>query len=240
MILGIDVSEHNGDINIKQFDPQFVIVRCGYSATEDAFFKLNIMKCEKLKLPYGIYLYSYALSVDDAVREAKFVNSCLNKCKPTLGIWYDMEDADGYKKRKGFDFSLVPAIVAAFRAHVNFDIHQVGVYTGKNWLGYLGKYDGPLWIAEWGTDDGTVQRDYSGTSNVYMLQFTSKYAGINLDADVLYKNFENCSVIDLMYMVIDTLGGLYGNGEERERRLGCHYKLVQEFINKAVKEGYKL
>lgn len=240
MTIGIDISEHNGNIDLRSVSPEFVIIRCGYGTHQDKLWKQNVKKCEELLIPYGIYWYSYALTVDGAVNEAKAVNECLKECKPVLGIWFDMEDGDYYKKKNSFDFGKIPQLVNAFRSHVDFDSSQVGVYTSKSWLKYLGAYDGPLWVAEWGTNDGTVQRDYSGTHNVYMLQFTSKYKGRNLDGDVLYMRFDKGKLKDLAYMVIDTLDGMYGNGDERKKRLGSYYNDVQEIINTYVGKGYSL
>lgn len=241
MVYGIDISEHNGDINLSVIKPAFVIIRCGYSKTQDRTWLVNVSKCEQLSIPYGLYWYSYALNTEQAKQEALAMNKCIEKCKPTLGLWYDMEDGDGFKGKNGFNTAEIPAIINAFRTHINYDVNQVGVYCSKSWLKYLGtSYEGPLWIAEWGTNDGTVQRDYAGTSNVYFLQFTSKYMGMNLDGDVMYKSFNKVTLKDLLYMAIDTLDGMYGNGDDRKKRLGSYYNDVQEIINDYYGKGYAL
>ena len=41
MLKGIDISEHNGDIDISKYDHDFVIIRAGYDVTEDKLFKRN-------------------------------------------------------------------------------------------------------------------------------------------------------------------------------------------------------
>ena len=59
-----------------------------------------MQECERLGIPYAVYLYSYALKVENAVSEAKHALRMIEGFNPVLGIWFDMEDADGYKSRK--------------------------------------------------------------------------------------------------------------------------------------------
>ena len=70
---GVDISSHNGDIDIKKIRDagySFVMIRCGYgedkTSQDDKRFEENVRKCEELGMPWGVYLYSYALTVDDA------------------------------------------------------------------------------------------------------------------------------------------------------------------------------
>ncbi|MDD3142295.1 MAG: GH25 family lysozyme, partial [Lachnospiraceae bacterium] len=68
MIRGIDVSEHNGTINwdeVKASGIQFAMIRAGYGSNyesqDDRHAIHNMQECERLGIPYGVYLYSYAL-----------------------------------------------------------------------------------------------------------------------------------------------------------------------------------
>lgn len=64
--MGIDVSEHNGQINweqVKASGVEFAIIRCGYgqnkTGQDDKQWIRNVTECERLGIPYGVYLYSY-------------------------------------------------------------------------------------------------------------------------------------------------------------------------------------
>ena len=106
---GIDVSENNGFVDwkvLKQEGIEFAIIRLGYGRQHlDSRFYENVNGCLQNEIPLGIYYYSYALDEDEAQAEADYVDYILEtsglKEKITKGIWYDMEDSDGYKARRG-------------------------------------------------------------------------------------------------------------------------------------------
>ena len=56
----IDISEHNGYINfeaLKDSGVDGVIIRAGWGAGGvDQYFDYNIKECNRLKIPYGLYL----------------------------------------------------------------------------------------------------------------------------------------------------------------------------------------
>lgn len=97
---GIDVSEHNGTIDwqsVKDAGIDFAILRVGFAGDTnggrlDNFFKRNVSECERLGIPYGVYLYSYARNEDDAQAEARLMLSALKGHSPTLPVYYDLEE----------------------------------------------------------------------------------------------------------------------------------------------------
>ena len=110
MRLGIDVSENNGHINweaVKAAGVKFAIIRLGYGNCHlDSMFYENINGAIDAGLDVGVYYYSYALDEDMALNEARFLIETLEDAglyneKLPMGIWLDMEDADGYKSRHG-------------------------------------------------------------------------------------------------------------------------------------------
>ena len=63
----IDVSYHNGTIDwekVKAAGVDGAILRCGYgmdrSDQDDKQWARNLSECERLGIPKGVYLYSYA------------------------------------------------------------------------------------------------------------------------------------------------------------------------------------
>lgn len=98
-LTGIDVSQHQGEIcwpKVKKAGIQFAIIRCGYGSDipgqDDRRFRENVEGCIKNGIPYGIYLYSYANSIDKAKSEAKHVIRLLKGLKPDYPVFYDLED----------------------------------------------------------------------------------------------------------------------------------------------------
>lgn len=95
----MDISEHQGYISnwegiIKENDIDAVIVRIGYSGAEDKHLAHNISELNRLGVPYGIYLYTYASTEADGVEDAKQTIALIKKynIKPTYPIYFDLED----------------------------------------------------------------------------------------------------------------------------------------------------
>ena len=94
---GMDVSQWQGTIDWSQARKyiEFAIIRSSHSITTmDSEFERNVAACIKYKIPYGIYIYAKATTVEEAVAEAKSVISRLNGRKPDLPVYYDVEDND--------------------------------------------------------------------------------------------------------------------------------------------------
>ena len=184
---GIDISKHNGDINLEPYKGQFVIIRAGYgNFTKDEKFERNISECKRLGIPFGVYLYSYALNTEGAKKEAEALLKVLEPIKNDVkvGVWFDMEDADGYKKRHGFSFSHenISAICYEFAKAIEDAGYYSGIYTSSSWLQYIkpecDRFD--KWVASWGTNDGTLQNDTSAEGTLH--QYTSR----PLDKNIMY------------------------------------------------------
>lgn len=103
----IDVSEHNGRISdwkkvIDDNGVDGVIVRLGYSGTEDKELAHNIKELNRLGIPYGVYLYTYAENETDAENDANQTIELLKKYKMNLSypIYYDVENWEYGNKTK--------------------------------------------------------------------------------------------------------------------------------------------
>lgn len=180
---GIDISQWNGNIDLSQYRDQFVIVRAAYGRKPDPKAQRNMAECERLGIPYGVYVYSYALDAEAARMEADHVLQMLRGRKVSVGVWFDMEDADGFKKKHGVTSPvIISSMCRAFCDRVRQAGYYSGIYASRSWFGtkIVGVPDYPKWVADWGANNGLVNTD---TSHMGPLQqFTSK----PLDRDLMY------------------------------------------------------
>lgn len=100
----IDVSYHNGTIDwekVKAAGVDGAILRCGYgmdrSDQDDKQWKRNLKECERLGIPKGAYLYSYADTVAKAESELAHILRLIDGHEFELPIFYDCEE-DGTEK----------------------------------------------------------------------------------------------------------------------------------------------
>ena len=248
---GIDVSEHQGDFDFTPYKDGFVIIRGGYGIRNaDKWAERNIAKCDALGIPWGIFWYSYALNVQTAKLEAERCLRFLNGRKPRLGVWFDMEDADGYKQTNGFPSNeTITAMCKTFCAAMEDAGNKTGVYANLDWFeNRIGDTGYDKWIAAWGWNDGEHYPDLSGKCVM------QQYRGSPLDLDVMYVPIgyfdDTPSVsppasqlpqggsrkcVNIAAMAQEVLDGKWGNGEERKQKLGAwFYDLVQSEVNRIL------
>lgn len=199
---GIDISSHQGNIDLSALKLQidFVIIRVGYgvSGSIDNKFKRNADLCKSLGIPFGFYWYSYALDVSGAKQEAtNFLNAIAPyKNDYSMGCWFDMEDADSYKRNHGMPSnSTLRAMCAAWCEKVENAGYWAGIYASESWFNNqlkgseLDRY--AKWIAQWPTSGGRQKGlavDANSRSGLTMWQFTSvgRFNGYNGNLDTNY------------------------------------------------------
>jgi hypothetical protein len=181
---GVDISEHNSsDIDLSQYD--FVIIRASYGEHTDKKFEYFADKCEQLKIPYGVYCYDYALNDEQARAEAEYICSLVKGRNIQMGIWFDMEDADAYKKKAGVltkercSFSC-----KVFCDYVSAQGYYTGVYTSTSWLGTFVETTYPIWVANWGTNNGEIQSDQSSVGVMH------QYSANPIDKNVIFNDID--------------------------------------------------
>ena len=197
MAKGFDVSENNGYVDFEQAANEgyeFVIVRSSYGKSgKDENFLDNVNRAHAAGLKVGAYHYSYALTPDDALQEAQNCREVIDSAGVLLElpVFFDMEDADGYKARHGFDFSArnITEICRVFLENIGLNC---GVYASESWLDNYIDWQGlgcSVWNASWYSE----QTEPNPDDNVdgikgYMWQYTDKayIAGKYLDADWIY------------------------------------------------------
>lgn len=178
---GIDLSEHNnGNIDFSQYD--FVILRANWWTTEDKKFKTFADKLDKLGIPYGVYCYDYCGDEQTALEQAEYTYNLIKDRDIKMGVWMDMEDADGWKQKNGYlnkeHCSMVCKVFCDFFKKRGY---FTGVYASSSWFDSMIEENGyPKWIANWGTNDGTCQGDFSNEGVMH------QYTSTPIDKDVAY------------------------------------------------------
>ncbi|MBE6931784.1 MAG: hypothetical protein E7464_00165 [Ruminococcaceae bacterium] len=171
---GIDVSCWQGmidwDTAADQID--FAIIRCGYgqnrTSQDDEYWHRNADACERLGIPYGVYLYSYALSEENALSEAQHVLRLLEGHNPTLPIYLDLEDMGTVATLSD---EQILRHVTVFCEAIEEAGYTAGVYTFYNW--WIDRLNAPeydawdRWIAVWSDEFPEYDRAYG------MWQFSS-------------------------------------------------------------------
>lgn len=192
---GIDISEHNGQIDLKRQKVDFVMIRAGWSDQKDYLFDRNVKECQKLGIPFGVYWYSYALTPDAVKEEAIKCLNVISGLDIKVGVWFDMEDADHWKKNNGWDMSKhnISNICNTFCSMIESHGYYAGIYASYSWLTGSGqvidcpKYD--KWVAHYGVNnDGERHGDYSNIGSIH--QYTSKV----IDKDYMYGDISRYEV----------------------------------------------
>lgn len=221
---GIDVSQYQGNVDwakVAASNIGFVILRAGYgdnwTSQDDTKFVRNVQELEKYNIPYGVYLYSYAINVngstslnadsESATSEAEHVLRLLRSVsyKPNLktSVYLDMEDSYTLKAGKNG----LTNIANKFCSIIETNGYGCGVYASTSWLNnnlntknIANNYD--IWVAEWPygsspspsyTTAFTLKPSYKLT-DYRLWQFSSRgsISGIsgNVDVDIGYNIFD--------------------------------------------------
>ena len=137
---GVDVSEHNGVIDwdkAKNDGVEYAIIRCGYGSDytyqDDDQWTRNVSECERLGIPYGVYLYSYADTLQKAESEAQHVLRLLQGHSPSLPVYYDLEDIIVEKVSS----EMKGQIAQVFCNYVSAAGYNVGIYSNLYWWTYV-------------------------------------------------------------------------------------------------------
>ena len=181
---GIDVSWHQGDIDwtkVAADGIHFAIIRCGYrggsaegNIYEDSYFRQNISGALQNGIKVGVYFFSQATSVEEAMEELEFTLNTIRGWTVTMPVVFDWEQYGS--RTQGIDWNTVTDCIVAFcdgvaaagytpvtyynpsMAYLRLDLPRLQNYT--TWLanyvdvpGYI--YDYQMWqYGSSGTVDG--------------------------------------------------------------------------------------
>ena len=252
---GVDVSSNNGSVDWNAVKNagygDFAILRLGYGSDyanqDDAQFGRNVQKCEELGIPYGVYLYSYALNVEQAKSEANHALRQLKKVGSHFkyGVWFDMEDADNYKRKHGMPSNNVLVdICYTFCEIVEKAGYYTGIYASKSWLtgqlnnSRLDRFD--KWVAQW-SNSCTYNKSYS----IWQYTSSAMIGGRRFDANQLIKDFAHGGTTPKPStgkksndeIAQEVINGLWGNGDDRKKRLtaaGYDASAIQQLVNQKL------
>ena len=241
----IDVSEHQGKIDWEKVKPQIdgAILRCGYGSDyedqDDSCFKYNADECTRLGIPFGVYLYSYADSIEKAKSEAAHVLRLIKGYTLSYPVYLDLEESG---TQNG----------AVERACVFGDIIEAagywcGIYANLYWWekilkGGLERFT--KWVAQYYS-----KCEYTGTHlDIWQYSSKGKVDGIkgHVDMNECYRDLpgESNGIKPTVKKTVDELAaevldGKWGNGSDRRDRLtaaGYDYDAVQSKVNAMVAE----
>lgn len=164
---GVDVSYANGNIDlakVKNAGYEFVMIRCGYGSDmesqDDSQFASNVAKAEKLGMPWGVYLFSYACSTADAQSELAHIDRLLKEQAskgyyPTMPIALDIEPSNYVSNKGGWTKSNLTNVATIVLDGLAKKGYYPMIYTGYSELdGMLSDHirnDYDCWFAQWYT-----------------------------------------------------------------------------------------
>lgn len=247
----IDVSKHQGRIDWKKVKGQIdgAIIRCGYGQDlvkqDDERFKENVEACIQLGIPFGVYLYSYARTVEQAKSEAAHVIRLLAPYKGKLSfpIYLDLEEA-------GTENGAVERAIA-FGDIIEAEGYWCGIYANQYWWRTHLK-NGLDRFTKWVAKYSTQKPEISGTYDIWQYTSSGKIDGINgrVDMNYCYRDFPaemqgkvKAPKKDNEAIAEEVLAGSWGIGIERRNRLteaGYDYEAIQAIVNDKLKGDDKV
>ena len=168
--LGIDVSSFQGDINwqlVREDGVEFAFLRAGYrgygeegNIRADEKFEANYEGAHNAGIDVGVYFYSQAISVEEAIEEARFVLDKLNGRPLEYPIVFDWEtvytgsEEDVPRTEEVMPHTLTLSAIA-FCETIRDAGYEAMIYTNKRQA--VLKYDMrqlanyPVWLAQYNT-----------------------------------------------------------------------------------------
>ncbi len=144
--LGVDLSKNNGEVNfkvLKENGVDFVMLKVGGRGYDsgvvsmDERFAENLLKAKEAGLEVGVYFFSQAITVEEAVEEVKFVTETLEPYKQqvTYPVVFDMEYIVNDDARVELtDEEDKTEIAEAFLSGIELAGYEPMIFGNKNWL----------------------------------------------------------------------------------------------------------
>ncbi len=197
---GIDVSKFQGTINwnsVAADGIDYSIIRLGYRGygtgklVVDPMYETNIQGALNAGLDVGVYFFTQAITVEEAVEEANFVLEYIRGYDITMPVYIDIEEITydvGRLDSANLNNAQRTAICDAFCDTIEAAGYEAGVYANKYWLTSLLnssqlESEHHIWLANY-----TNLTTYDGEYNMWQYSSTGTVNGIsgNVDRNVLY------------------------------------------------------
>ena len=181
----IDVSYHNGVINwerVKASGCAGAILRCGYgddiASQDDKQWIRNLAECERLGIPVGVYLYSYATCDRQAQSELAHILRLIKGHTFQLPIFIDVEEPG----TQGYAPKACEIVCEGLKANG----YTPGIYASLSWFNnYLGNVRGKY--VEWMARYKNLPEDtYNGQYAIWQYSSGGQVDGVSGRVDVNY------------------------------------------------------
>ena len=192
--LGIDVSAHQKEINwnlVASSGVEFVMIRLGFrgygeegTVNLDQYFERNLAGAKAAGLKVGVYFFSQAITVEEALEEAVFVLEHLGGAVLDYPVVYDWEAITTAKARTdGLDTDTLTDCAIAFCDAVSYAGYTPMIYYNLP-VGYarydlsrLTSYD--VWFAQYAAKP-TMYYDY----RIWQYTDSGRIPGIETKVDM--------------------------------------------------------
>ena len=171
----------------------YAIIRCGYRGSssgwliEDPYFWQNLQNAKKAGVKVGIYFFTQATTMVEAVEEASMVVTLLGGETLDYPVFIDTEGAGGNGRADGLDADTRTMVCESFCRTIENAGYQAGVYASCNWYRNnlhaedLDAYK--IWLAEY-----RQTPQYEGRYDMWQYTSSGSVAGIEgrVDLNVSY------------------------------------------------------
>lgn len=244
----IDVSYHQGTIDWTTAKNHIdgAILRCGYgsdiTSQDDKQWARNISECERLGIPVGVYLYSYATNDNMAKSELNHFLRLVKGHKFQLPLYIDLEQSGTQNQAPSTAKIVCEGLKAAG--------YTPGIYANLNWwtnyLGSVANLGYSKWIARYAN---LAEDHYKGSYDIWQYSSSGSVPGLSgrIDVNHCYIAIGSTSSGSgstsggststanpsgtTLELVVATMQGQYGDGDARKAALGTRYNEVQDMIN---------
>ena len=185
--IGIDISEHQWEVDWAAASEaiDFVYIRLGYRGyTEGGLFLDPWYETNITGLDTGVYFFSQAVNVSEAIEEAQFVIDNLRGYRINMPIIYDWERVEDEAARtNGLSEQTMTDCAVAFCRTIENTGYDAGVYFNRR-LGYHGfdlsrLADYTFWVSVPGDFP-----DYYYACEFWQYSFTGSIPGIAGEIDM--------------------------------------------------------
>lgn len=187
-IIGVDLSEHNQDVDFKKLKDQgieFVFLRIGWRGYLqpdihlDKRFEEYYTNAKEVGMDIGVYFFSQAINEEEAIEEANFVISELKNKKINTYVVYDCESVEEKDARtKSLTKQQATANARKFLSIISDYGYFPMLYTNYDWTKnyydsqILSEY--PVWFAQYSRSP-----QYKGNHIIWQYASNMVVDGIN-------------------------------------------------------------